>query len=302
MTEQTLETAIAKPGLSAASVNEQGKLENFQGTLLQGYSQIRPETFQHAYEIMRDRKTDFSLRNKWFYTADGNVYTFEDGKAYLYSTMRDLNPILKHIGEATRQLLSPAHNYKVEKTDLDAILKSDKVLKTGMDNLKLKFKNRNDEWGYFEIDTSKPQEFKTQDQLLLAIQKYGGGNLQEYIANMELLNKEGKIAKTRIWALNPKYIAEHAQEGAVARASWLYWFDGGSRFFAVGRLVDNSDNFVRGVPLEKKIAEGDALQNPYDQLYDAILKDPLAVNHLNDSRATGLLQLATNYFAAKQKQ
>ncbi|MBS3110354.1 hypothetical protein J4227_07535, partial [Candidatus Woesearchaeota archaeon] len=173
MTEQTLEKT-----LSSTAVNEQGKLVNIPGALAQGYSQIRPETFQYAYEIMRDRKTDSSLRNKWFYTADGNVYTFEDGKAYLYSTMRDLNPILKHIEEATRQLLSPAHNYKVEKTDLDAILKSDKVLKTGMDNLKLKFKNRNDEWGYFEIDTSKPQEFKTQDQLLLAIQKYGGGNLQ----------------------------------------------------------------------------------------------------------------------------
>ena len=73
---------------------------------------------------------------------------------------------------------------------------------------------------------------------------------------MKMLNEDG-IRQTTFSVLNPDYINQNTpQDGALARASVLGYFDDGSRFGAYVWGVDGRDG-LRGV---RNVAEGETRQ------------------------------------------
>ena len=58
--------------------------------------------------------------------------------------------------------------------------------------------------------------------------------------------EDAKIRETKIYVLNPDYVREHAEKGAIARVSWLYDFNYDSQFVACDRYI-NLRGRVRGV-------------------------------------------------------
>ncbi|MEK6809255.1 MAG: hypothetical protein AABY40_01145, partial [Nanoarchaeota archaeon] len=72
--------------------------------------------------------------------------------------------------------------------------------------------------------------------------------------NMKML-KEAKIGETKIYVLNPDYVRQHAEEGAVGRASWLNEFGSNSNFDADGRNFDDHGSVCgvrRGASVSKQ--------------------------------------------------
>ena len=85
---------------------------------------------------------------------------------------------------------------------------------------------------------------------------------------------------TGIWVLNPKYVvAKAAQSRTIARASWLLRLADESGFGADVRVVDDSDDHLRGVR-RVVAAEGVAaaqdleLRGDYGCMYTAMVANP----------------------------
>ncbi len=219
-------------------------LEVKTGPLAQIYPLFEPDSLQHAHEIMTARRTDSSLQNRWFWTADFPMYSVEDGEEVLYFAGRDHNLMFRDIQNATSQLLR-SQNYVPPKEGIGEVVAASKtgtVLRVKLSDLKLE--RENDEWGYFKIDTSNPDSLNL-TQRAFAERVYGQG--AEFAENMQMLQKAGKEA-TRIYVLNPDYVKSEVKgDGAIARASWLGRFGGSLRFFAGGRGVDDPYCSLRGV-------------------------------------------------------
>lgn len=224
-------------------VNEQGKLADT-------FAKLDPLTIQHSSEICIDRIDDTSLRDKWFWTAEGAVYTIEDGEVILYLTDRESNPILKNIKEATDQLIQN-HNYIPKQEDLEAAINSANTLRIKLSDLKLK--RENNEYSYFEINAKKYNEL---NEVQRAFAERVFGEEDKFKEYMKILNDEGKET-TRIYVLNPDYVKDKIKENkaeALARACRLIGFGGNSDFDANGRCVVSSISWLRGAYL-KKICE-----------------------------------------------
>lgn len=233
------------------------KLEVRTGPLAEIFPLFDASTIQHAHEIMTDRRTDPSLRNKWFRTADFPMYKVEGTEAVLYFAPREHNLIFRDIRNATSQLLQ-SQNYVPTKEGIEEVVAASEkgaVLKVKLSDLRLQ--GNDNEWRYFEIDTSNPNSLNVAKKAF-AERVYGQGN--EFAENMRTLNEYG-INKTRIFVLTPDYVKRKLkgkEDSAIARVSRLVWFGGGSGFDAVGRDVDDADGGLRGVL--KESAEGAALE------------------------------------------
>ena len=240
------------------------------GKLAETFKKFKPETIQHASEIMNERRTNpdpkimGELKNTWFWTADGNLYNIEDengnslrgkdakkGEAVLYLSDRDNNLVFQNIDEACRQLID-TQNYRPSAEAAEKVKKADTTLRIKLSDLNLQRKK--DEWNYFEIDTADYDATLNDVQRAFSERVYSRGN--DFAENMKML-KEAGIPKTRIWVLTPDYVKNHAKDGSIARASRLYSFIDDSRFFAGGRLVDGSSGALRGV---LETAEGGAMR------------------------------------------
>ncbi len=228
-------------------------LENFVGNLKDVYKQLQPGTMLCVDELMNERRTNEELRDQWFYSADGGVY-FLDGvrkTPTLAITREAHNPVLQHIDDAFDQLVNN-HNYRPSQADVQKALTAPDTVLIALPNLRLIGDNA--EWQYLEIGTTPTKYAKlNEEERKFAKRVYGRGN--DFAKNMKML-KEAKINKTNLFVLNPDYVRKHAEEGAVARASWLDNFNDNSNFGANERDIDDHSR-VRGVRREV-VAAGDA--------------------------------------------
>src|SRR3989338_2466716 len=277
---------------------EKRTLETLIGPLAKTFPQLDRATIQHSDQLTTERRTNPELRNQWFYTADGPMYTIEkEGRrdeAFLYLSRGRTNPVFNNIEEATQQLLRKG-NYIPPKEDAEAVKSADTTLRVKLSDLKLQ--GNDSEWRYFEIDTANYDKLNPV-QRRVAERVYGSGN--EFVENVKMLNDNG-IRTTRIYVLNLDYVKRNApKDGALARACWLDDFGSGSDFDAGGGDVDSSDA-LRGV---RNVAEGDApkIANPILDAYNAILgADPgQALKAMTPEIATGLSGLLQMYKPQKQ--
>lgn len=216
-------------------------LENIEGNLKNAYKLIVPGTMQHADELMNARRTDRTLRDFFFYTADGNFYFMENGKPYWAITREPENLILCHIDEAFPQL-TQQQNYCPDPEEMaDVLAAEDTVL---IDLSQCLLSGNDDEWRYIGIGTG-PERYNqlTAEGRKAAERIFGQGD--DFAANMQMLSS-ANIQETRIYVLNPTYIAQHAPQGVLGRASWLRTFLNYSYCFAYARgLYDHCR--LRGV-------------------------------------------------------
>ncbi|MEK6853253.1 MAG: hypothetical protein AABX64_01085 [Nanoarchaeota archaeon] len=283
-------------------------LETITGNLRDAYRQLQPGTMLHADELINERRDNSEeLCDQSFYTADGEVY-FLKGKnktPTLAMTREAHNPVLQNIDAAFEQLIKHEHNYLVPQADFKQALAAPDTTLIALPELRLSAGNQ--EYGYLPIGTA-PAKYKklNAEERTFAERVFGQGN--DFVQNMAML-KSADISETKIFVLNPKYVQEHASQGAVARASWLYYFVNSSNFGANDRFIDIRLR-VRGVRLEAPAGRGAqngdpyriAASNSFAICYDTILSDPeSAVKVLNDERAAGLAKLLGSYLSAKGK-
>lgn len=191
---------------------------NLRTQLIQ-YKQLQP-TMLHVDELMKERRTNEELRNNGFYTADGEVYLLDGFRKTpaLAITRKAYNPILRNIDEALDQLqLTQSGNYWPTQTDVQQALAASDTVLIALPNLRL---SGNDaEWRHLKIGTvpSKYDQLNAEERKL-AERVYGQGN--DFVENMEMLKKT-KISEIKIFVFNPDYVQILAEEGAVARISWL---------------------------------------------------------------------------------
>ena len=215
-------------------------LETLIGPLAQTAPHLEPGTIQHADQLTTERRTNTVLRSKLLYTADSALYTLNDGEAMLYLGREQTNPVLNNIVEAAKQLLETG-NYRPKPEDIEAVINAPDTLKVKLSDLKLR--KLNGEVSYFEINTKRYNKLNAK-QREVAERVYGQGD--DFVKNMKMLKDEG-MSKIRVYVLNPDYVKKNVQQdGAIARASWIKGFGGGSLFFAdVGHV--GGRNSLRGV-------------------------------------------------------
>jgi hypothetical protein len=259
------------------------------GRLADIFPLFEKSTISTSAQLMNEKRTDVKLRNKWHYTANAAVYTNEKRNAVLYFVEGADNPIYNNISESTKQLIEK-QNYEVKNSDLESIVSSKQTLKVELSKLKLQ--GTDDEWRYFEIDTSKYDKTLNKTQRAFAEKVYGKG--RDFRTNMKMLS-QANISKTKIYVLNPEYVLKKVQEGkAVARACWLNGFDLNSDFYAYDRSVGGNINALRGVL--KKTAEGGAKNLDAEQAINYLLDHKSeTVNALTITTASGLSELVAAY-------
>ncbi len=189
-------------------------LESITGRLAETYPQLDPNTIQHSAEITNDRRTNSDLRNQWFWTADFPMYAME-GEAVLYLAPREHNLAFKNLPEAVKQIRQNG-NYKPSQEDVASVVesaKSGQTLRVKLSDLRLE--EDNDEWCHFNIDTENYDSLNASERAL-AERAYGQGD--DFAKNMKMLNKAG-IKTTRFYVLNPNYVEENVEDGAISRLS-----------------------------------------------------------------------------------
>ncbi|MEK6938980.1 MAG: hypothetical protein AABX04_08130 [Nanoarchaeota archaeon] len=281
------------------------KIENIDGNLRDAYKQAVPGTLKHVDELMRERRDDASLRDLWFYTADGEVYSMYNGTPTLRITRKAVNPVLNNIDDAFIQLTTQ-ENYFVTPEDFAAVKAANDTVTIDLTKLELSGKEK--EWRYLAVDTSKDiGDYNPEQQKLL--KRVFGPTEADYDANMaKLRTSPQRIAETKIYVLAPDYVKANAKKDAIGRASWLYYFNYYSCFNAVVRTI-YYDSRVRGVRREV-VAAGDASETPsvpiapqemtLGNCYARILGSPdAAVSALDDKTAAGLSCILTRYLAGK---
>ncbi len=233
------------------------KLENITGNLRDAYKLIVPGTMRHVDELMRERRENIELRNQWFYTADGEVYSLENKTPTLWVTREATNPVLKNIEDAFEQLITKG-NYLVTPADFEAVRNASDTVSIDLTQLGLQKDNK--EYQHLKIDTSKKLGKYNAEQQKLLRRIYGPTD-EDYTANMQVLrDSQLKIKETRIFVLNPNYVKANVKNNAVGRASWLSSFSLNSDFGANVRSVDYDGGCVRGVRREV-VREAGALKN-----------------------------------------
>jgi hypothetical protein len=217
-------------------------------------------TWQSSAEVTKDRLTDAVLRKEWAYTNNHALNCVEDGNAILYFGSKDSSIFRADtIDEAFRQLRDSSTGNYYRPGSEDVLKAKQTSLRLRISDLELKFDNKSDVYGYFEIDTTDFTGEKLNDaQRQFAEAVYGSMKADEsgdsdYSKAMKMFNNDGKGIKiTRIYTLRKEAVLRDAKDGAVARACGL---DGvGSDFVAVDRGV-GSDCFLRGV---REVREADA--------------------------------------------
>lgn len=269
------------------------KLVNIQGSLASSLGEIDPATWQHSAEITKQRITDTSLRNKWFWTADSALYRVVDGEIELDFAGRDQNLILQNIETATTQLVQ-SQNYTPNKAGIDAVVASPATLKIKVSDLKLT--RHDNEFKYFEIDPTKYDSLNTA-QRQLAERIYGQGT--DFDAAMKMFSSpEVGIKKVRVYVLNPEYVKKHVKaDGAIVRACRLLDFDGNSIFFADDRYVGDRNGHLRGVRLVRAAEGGELQKTPVTIYTPQEILAYLDKNPVNDpSFAAGLLNAVNTFY------
>ncbi len=267
-------------------------LETITGNLKTCLSQALPETISLARELTKERISNKPLRDTGFWTRDFPMYYVKNGEAVLDLDEAN-NLVFENIDDAVKQLLE-THNYVPSKKDAARVKKS-VASGNGVHVVlsKLDLKKYNNEWGYFEINTTNPDSLNP-EQSKLAERIYGLG--ADFNESMLVLKNSG-INTTRVYVLNPEYVKQKAGKGAVGRASWLDSFGGYSNFDAGGRNVGDISR-GRGV---RRGAEGARAENgnAYETAYNRLVAEP---DKVTPEIAIGLSKLLTSYLTRTTKQ
>ena len=269
-----------------------GNVEYIPGPLLSAHSRIVPGTEQHAHKVMLLRESKPELKNKWVWTADFSMYKKEGEDAFLYFAPRGHNLIFRDIENATNQLIR-AGNYIPSKKGIDEVVASaaaGKTLKIRISDLQLVKDNPSDAYGHFDVDPNNLDALNP-DQRSFVEAIYGD-------------SKPGN----RVYVLTSDYVKNELrgkEDSAIARASWLYRADFGSRFYASGRDVDFAYFGLLGVlkeaPKAPQKIEGTAAPISSNAQYtpEGIL-NYLATNPIRDEKlAAALLNHANIFYQSK---
>jgi hypothetical protein len=234
------------------------KLENISGNLL-AYKELESGTFQHSDRLTTERRTNpitedgQDLRNQWFYTADGELYTVQKGKSLWAITREPQNLVLQNIDEAYRQLTQNGNYFPGAEAGQSALEHDDTVV---VDIAGLKLEKDNSVYGHFVINPKKTNKLNSQRKLVA--QRIFGSDEENFGLNMEMFAEAGLTPF--VYVLTPNYVQKTLKENDkefVGRASWLGSFDYNSGFSAGGRGVDLRDA-LRGV---REVAVGSAEKN-----------------------------------------
>ena len=228
-------------------------LENVTGNLL-AYKELELGTFQHVDQLTTERRTNHGLRNQWFYTADGELYTVQKRKHLWVITREPQNLVLKNIDEAYSQLTGQGNYFP----DADAAQSSLEHEDSVVVNLKgLKLMKDYDQYGHFVVNPKAVGKLNSEQRK--AAQRIYGPDEENFGQNMEIFAEAGKTPY--VFVLMPDYVQGMLRSNDkkfVGRASWLSYFNNNYYFNANDRNVNN--HFVlRGV--RRVIAEGDAPEN-----------------------------------------
>ena len=233
----------------------QSELETIVGNLL-AYKELVPGTMWHADELTTERRfreddnpatrqVRQKLRNQQFYTADGELYTIQEGKVIWAITREPQNLVLKNIDEAYRQLTENGNYFPLNES-AELSFKHQDTIKIEVDGLKLVPNNK--ESDYFVVDPKKIILEKDTPERLAAQRIFGGPNKDDFEQNMEMFTEAKKIPFVSV--LKPDYvqnILSYHNDQFLGRASWLNNFNGSSNFFANDCYVDYLLNTLRGV-------------------------------------------------------
>ena len=217
-------------------------LENVTGSLL-AYKQLEPGTFLHVDQLTTERRTNHELRNQWFYTADGELYTVQKREHLWVITREPQNLVLENIDDAYRQLTIGKGNYFPDAEAAQFSLEHDDSVVVNLKGLKLV--KDNDQYGYFVVDPRAIKELNSEQRK--AAQRIYGPDEDNFCLNMEMFAEAGKTPY--VFVLMPNYVQGALRSNDkkfLGRASWLDSFNGNSLFGADGRSV-NLHNALRGV-------------------------------------------------------
>ena len=210
-------------------------LETVTGTLAEAYQLLRPKSILHVDQLMKERQTNKELRDQWFYTADGEVYSLQGKKKTptLAITRGSSNPLFQDskIERYCQQLLDH-HSYRPTPDETQRALQAQDTVV--IDLTKLRLQRLDKEWFYLTINTRYSK--LNSEEKKLAERVCGKG--QDFGLTMKMLAK-ASITETRVHVLNPDYVCRHAQKSSLGRASWLYSFNNCSYFVAGDRSVNN---------------------------------------------------------------
>ncbi|MFA6462018.1 MAG: hypothetical protein WCV90_07175 [Candidatus Woesearchaeota archaeon] len=217
-------------------------LENIIGNLRDAYRQAVPGTVLCVDQLMKERITNLELRNIFFHTADGMVYSMDNGIPTLRITREATNPLLKNIDAAFGQLVSKG-NYLVSSTEFEDVKAAADTIT--VDLTKLTLQGTDHGYRVLAVDTSKClSKYNAEEQKLLE-RVFGAG--ADYTAMMEMLRTSSeRIEETAVFVSDPRYVLFHAEKNPIGMASWLFSFGSNSDFLAVVSGI-KGNNYVRAV-------------------------------------------------------
>ena len=228
-------------------------LENIPGDLL-AYKKLEPGTFQHVDQLTTERRTNSELRNRYFYTADGELYTAQKRKYLWVITREPQNLVLENISKAYQQL-TVQRNYFPDAEAAQSSLEHEGSVVVNLKGLKLL--KDNEEYGHFVVNPKQIKKLNSEQRK--AAQRIYGPDEENFGLNMEMFAEAGKTPC--VFVLMPDYVQGTLRSNDkkfLGRASWLDVFSSSSNFSASDHSV-NGRNTLRGVRCV--IAEGDAPKN-----------------------------------------
>lgn len=248
-----------------------------QGNLRQCIEQSEPYSRQTAAELSWSRaqyaenpELAQKLAATLFYTANVSIF-MKHGKTLL-AGIGGRNAFNIVFGEdtaiATDELKSTGFYTLPEKkkTAINLWLSSGEVVFVDFKALGLKIDNQ--EYGHFTLRTSKYEKDVTQAREPFVRAFIGEGIVRQKVMNYLADNSIRKIDETNEYLPNPEKVEDALKElkdgDMIARACWLYNFNGLSCFDADGRSVDGR-GALRGVR-RVETAEGDEKKNPLEEL------------------------------------
>lgn len=241
-------------------------LETITGNLRDAYRQCVPGTIQHVDELMNERRTNSELCSKWFYTADGIVYSVDNGIPTLRITREEKNPILNNIDNVFPQTIQE-YKYSVSENEFNSIKESFDTVT--IDVTKLTLHIGVDGRRFLPIPTRPIPTIKhsvtiqgynrlNSEDRKLAERIYGQGN--DFVENMQMLH-DADIKCTLIYVLDPMEIKSFAKENAIGSVLWLNNFFNDSNFSTNIHSINTSYR-LRG---ERKISTLSPSPTPRDR-------------------------------------
>jgi len=209
--------------LQTQEAAKQDSLETLVGPLAEMVPQLKLETIQSACQITNERRTNEELReelrSKVFYTSDTLLYRREDGEVFLYFGNGIVNPVLKNLDVASKQVLVHGAYFPTQE-EVEAVVSAKDTLKVKLSDLRLRAPWKDVIWSYLEIETTSYHELNKAERAL-AERVYCQGD--DFEKNMEMLSDAG-IRTAKIYVLKPREVYSRQ-----ARVSVFWNFPGNFR-------------------------------------------------------------------------